>query len=238
MFFFCPLHYLHRCMVKFLFFSPVRLRVPSGCTTELNSLGYQFLQRLFDKYDEVSPAVCVSFLSALWLFVHQHRLLSPRTWWWSIFCCRCRTKTRLCHPPNWKTSSACVPTCRGAPRSAPLSPPRNRATSLTSATAVSGRMCLTPHSYALVHHCRARVPHTVFYTGCLHILTSTAVWSTWGTWDTPSWLSRSHRPRPSQVCFYHIFFNTMTFVTLYENSCRLSLWVFVLYPYYKVVFFF
>ena len=30
-----------------------RLRVPVGCTTELNHLGHQFLQRLFDKYDEV-----------------------------------------------------------------------------------------------------------------------------------------------------------------------------------------
>ncbi|KAL0984334.1 hypothetical protein UPYG_G00140140 [Umbra pygmaea] len=29
-----------------------QLRVPTGCTTELNHLGHQFLQRLFDKYDE------------------------------------------------------------------------------------------------------------------------------------------------------------------------------------------
>uniref|UniRef100_A0A3B1JJ62 Mitochondrial Rho GTPase 2 n=1 Tax=Astyanax mexicanus TaxID=7994 RepID=A0A3B1JJ62_ASTMX len=29
-----------------------QLRVPVGCTTELNHLGYQFLQRLFEKYDE------------------------------------------------------------------------------------------------------------------------------------------------------------------------------------------
>uniref|UniRef100_A0A3P8Y094 Mitochondrial Rho GTPase n=1 Tax=Esox lucius TaxID=8010 RepID=A0A3P8Y094_ESOLU len=38
-----------------------QLRVPLGCTTELNHLGHQFLQRLFDKYDEdkdsaLSPA--------------------------------------------------------------------------------------------------------------------------------------------------------------------------------------
>uniref|UniRef100_A0A8B9L8X5 Mitochondrial Rho GTPase n=1 Tax=Astyanax mexicanus TaxID=7994 RepID=A0A8B9L8X5_ASTMX len=38
-----------------------QLRVPVGCTTELNHLGYQFLQRLFEKYDEdkdsaLSPA--------------------------------------------------------------------------------------------------------------------------------------------------------------------------------------
>uniref|UniRef100_A0A4W6G0N2 Mitochondrial Rho GTPase 2 n=1 Tax=Lates calcarifer TaxID=8187 RepID=A0A4W6G0N2_LATCA len=37
------------------------LRVPVGCTTELNHLGHQFLQQLFDKYDEdkdsaLSPA--------------------------------------------------------------------------------------------------------------------------------------------------------------------------------------
>ncbi|CAL8305403.1 unnamed protein product [Boreogadus saida] len=28
------------------------LRVPAGCTTEINHLGHQFLQQLFDKYDE------------------------------------------------------------------------------------------------------------------------------------------------------------------------------------------
>lgn len=38
-----------------------QLRVPVGCTTELNSMGYQFLQQLFEKYDEdkdsaLSPA--------------------------------------------------------------------------------------------------------------------------------------------------------------------------------------
>ncbi|KAF3853460.1 hypothetical protein F7725_014148 [Dissostichus mawsoni] len=38
-----------------------KMQVPVGCTTELNPLGYQFLQRLFDKYDEdkdsaLSPA--------------------------------------------------------------------------------------------------------------------------------------------------------------------------------------
>ncbi|KAK5905811.1 hypothetical protein CgunFtcFv8_001733 [Champsocephalus gunnari] len=38
-----------------------KIQVPVGCTTELNPLGYQFLQRLFDKYDEdkdsaLSPA--------------------------------------------------------------------------------------------------------------------------------------------------------------------------------------
>lgn len=36
------------------YFSVIRLRVPVGCTTELNHLGHQFLQRFFDKYDEVS----------------------------------------------------------------------------------------------------------------------------------------------------------------------------------------
>uniref|UniRef100_A0A667YBG3 Mitochondrial Rho GTPase n=1 Tax=Myripristis murdjan TaxID=586833 RepID=A0A667YBG3_9TELE len=30
----------------------VQLRVPVGCSSELNHLGYQFLQRLFEKYDE------------------------------------------------------------------------------------------------------------------------------------------------------------------------------------------
>lgn len=41
--------------------SVVRLRVPVGCTTEFNHQGYQFIQRLFDKYDEVSmKLVCES----------------------------------------------------------------------------------------------------------------------------------------------------------------------------------
>ncbi|XP_030624278.1 mitochondrial Rho GTPase 2 isoform X7 [Chanos chanos] len=44
------------------------LRVPVGCTTELNHLGYQFLQRLFEKYDEdkdsaLSPAELKSLFS-------------------------------------------------------------------------------------------------------------------------------------------------------------------------------
>lgn len=151
-----------------------------------------------------SCCVCVFsfFLSALWLFVHQYRLLSPRMWWWSIFCLRGRTKTQLCRPASWKTFSACVPTCRGAPRSTWLSPPRSKATSPTSATAVSGRTCLIPlwtHSNVFVHCCRACAPHAAFHTGCLRTLTSTGAWSTWGTWDTPSWRSRSHRRLLLQV---------------------------------------
>lgn len=56
-------------------FSVARLRVPVGCTTELNQSGYQFLQRLFDKYDEVSsirscfwsqcPTAALSFLCGI-----------------------------------------------------------------------------------------------------------------------------------------------------------------------------
>lgn len=30
-----------------------RFRLPPGCSTELNHLGYQFLQRLFEKHDKV-----------------------------------------------------------------------------------------------------------------------------------------------------------------------------------------
>lgn len=36
-----------------------RLRVPVGCTTELNHSGHEFLQQLFDKYDEVSARTFV-----------------------------------------------------------------------------------------------------------------------------------------------------------------------------------
>ena len=37
-----------------------RLRVPLGCTTELNHSGHEFLQQLFDKHDEVSARTFVS----------------------------------------------------------------------------------------------------------------------------------------------------------------------------------
>lgn len=133
------------------FFSPsARLRVPSGCTTELNPLGHQFLQRLFDKYDEVSQALASfsPFFPKSRLFVDKkHRVSTPK-WRWCLFwrsdlLCH-RTKTRPCRPPSWRISSACVPTCRGAPRSTWPSPPRSRATSPTWVSAVSGRTCLTP----------------------------------------------------------------------------------------------
>ncbi|KAL0156258.1 hypothetical protein M9458_047504, partial [Cirrhinus mrigala] len=47
-----------------------RLRVSVGCTTELNHLGHQFLQKLFDKYDEdkdsaLSPAELKNLFSVL-----------------------------------------------------------------------------------------------------------------------------------------------------------------------------
>lgn len=32
---------------------PHRLHVPPGCSTELNHFGYQFVQRVFEKYDQV-----------------------------------------------------------------------------------------------------------------------------------------------------------------------------------------
>lgn len=35
---------------------PYSLPVPPGCSTELNHLGYQFVQRLFEKHDQVSLA--------------------------------------------------------------------------------------------------------------------------------------------------------------------------------------
>lgn len=88
------------------------------------------------------------------LFVDECWLLSTRMRWWllfwqSDFLCR-RTKTRPCRPPSSRTSSACVPTCRGAPRSTWPSLPRGRATSPTSATAASGRTCLTPLASTLM----------------------------------------------------------------------------------------
>lgn len=48
--------------------SPGRFRLPPGCSSELNHLGYQFLQRLFEKHDKVgnAPGPCGS-LAALCL---------------------------------------------------------------------------------------------------------------------------------------------------------------------------
>lgn len=37
--------------------SPGRFRLPPGCSSELNHLGYQFLQRLFEKHDKVGTTV-------------------------------------------------------------------------------------------------------------------------------------------------------------------------------------
>uniref|UniRef100_A0A8C1YT60 Mitochondrial Rho GTPase 2 n=1 Tax=Cyprinus carpio TaxID=7962 RepID=A0A8C1YT60_CYPCA len=51
-------------------YPPYVLRVSVGCTTELNHLGHQFLQKLFDKYDEdkdsaLSPAELKNLFSVL-----------------------------------------------------------------------------------------------------------------------------------------------------------------------------
>lgn len=32
---------------------PSRLHVPPGCSTELNHFGYQFVQKVFEKHDQV-----------------------------------------------------------------------------------------------------------------------------------------------------------------------------------------
>lgn len=43
-----------------------RLHVPVDCTTELNHHGQQFLQKLFEKYDEVRLWISVSAKSNLY----------------------------------------------------------------------------------------------------------------------------------------------------------------------------
>lgn len=45
-----------------------RLRVPIGCTIELSHSGHQFLQQLFDKYDDVSPPT-LSYFRSIFLLV-------------------------------------------------------------------------------------------------------------------------------------------------------------------------
>lgn len=130
--------------LNYFYFLLVRLRVPIGCTTELNHLGHRFLQRLFDKYDEVSSypaAFCFSGSPDCWLTTVAY-LTVVLLFWWSNLLCR-RTKTLPCHRPSLGICFVCVPTCHGVQRSTWLSHWLKKDTSLTSATAVSGRTCLT-----------------------------------------------------------------------------------------------
>lgn len=104
-----------------------RLRVPVGCTTELNHSGHQFLQQLFDKYDDVSPRTLAYFCSAFGFLVLK---------WWFVF--HGRTKTPPCLRLNSRICFESVLTCPGATGSTCRYPPLLRDTSLTMATTVSG----------------------------------------------------------------------------------------------------
>lgn len=138
----------------------VRIQVPVGCTTELNPLGYQFLQRLFDKYDEVSknPSSLSQYPTAQWnvvgnviIYVNIKLLLSVLYKFnnggflvlTKIHVFPLRTRTQPCPQQSLGTCFVCVLTCRGGPRSTWRSPPQTMATSPTTATVVSGRTYLT-----------------------------------------------------------------------------------------------
>lgn len=131
--------------ISYCCFCVARLRVPIGCTTELNHLGYEFLQRLFDKYDEVSISTnCLIWLNVpldakfLWgIFAHCYLVLKKRS------ASHLRTKTLPCHQLSLGTCFASVLTCHGVQRSTWLSQRQTRATSLTMVTVVSGRKYLT-----------------------------------------------------------------------------------------------
>lgn len=117
------------CCVFFV----VRLRVPVGCTTELNHVGHQFLQRLFDKYDEVSSSLCYILASCSYPVPRVEDMLSDFP---------PRIRTLLCHRLSSGTCSVYVLTCHGDQRCTWLSRPQTKATSLITATSVSGRTCL------------------------------------------------------------------------------------------------
>lgn len=111
-----------------------RLRVPVGCTTELNPSGHEFLQQLFDKYDEVSIHTFVAFLQCF----HFGFLILKK-----CFIFYCRTKTLPCLRPNWQIFFESVLTCRGVTEFTCRYPTQLRDTSLTTATIVCGCECLS-----------------------------------------------------------------------------------------------
>lgn len=145
-------------------FCLARLRVPIGCTTELNHLGYEFLQRLFDKYDEVS--ISTNCLICLHVPLDSHVLCGISDHCYLVLKKRSashlRTKTLPCHQLSLGTCFACVLTCHGVRRSTWLSQQQTRATSLTMVTVVSGRKFLTL-SMNCIH-----LVHLIFVMYILH----------------------------------------------------------------------
>lgn len=179
--------YLQASQVCYCCLSLCRLRVPIGCTTELNPLGYQFLQRLFDKYDEVSSRFLAIPCYTIWIVTHTGMFSIrgfPCCQTWSLFPFRIRTL--LCHQQSWRTYFVFVLTCHGVQRSTCLFRPQMRATSLIMATFVSGRKCVSrllmtlwDHKHALSLH-RYTLTGKFLYShaGFLPTLTSTVAWST------------------------------------------------------------
>lgn len=106
-----------------------RLRVPIGCTTELNHSGHQFLQQLFDKYDDVSPPTLSDFcsVSLFGFLILKQRFVFHR-----------RTKTAPCPRLNSQICFESVLTRPGVMAFTCRCPPLLRDTSPTTATTVSG----------------------------------------------------------------------------------------------------
>lgn len=105
-----------------------RLRVSVGCTTELNHLGHQFLQKLFDKYDEVS--------SHIWSSNELCVIRGSSGWWLRLSSCRIRIQLSL--PQSWRICLAFYPTCPGARRCTVTSPYQTTSTSHSMGTSASG----------------------------------------------------------------------------------------------------
>lgn len=180
--------------------SLLRLRVPVGCTTELNHSGHEFLQQLFDKYDDVSArAFCrvlvlvLSFLRSALFSVAGQRLRLVSLWTDKPF-------PRLSlHAVGWRSLRVSPHLSWGVhlqPR-LPLSVDVSVPVSWGS-LCLAGSMCYMCLVWLLSRNHTRVIAFS--YQGFLHILTSTAVWSIWGTWAILSSLSKSHRLLQSQVC--------------------------------------
>lgn len=89
-----------------------RLHIPPGCSTELNHRGYQFVQRVFEKHDQVST------------LLHSPPATTPppSTCHYSSFACR--TMMVSSRPRNSRVFSVCSQLLHGALNSYTQSPLR------------------------------------------------------------------------------------------------------------------
>lgn len=182
-----------------------RLRVPIGCTTELNHSGHQFLQQLFDKYDDVSTPTLSDFCSVslfgflilkqcfFFSIAGQRRRLVPD---WT-----CKSVSSLSlHALGWWRLRVGAHHCWGIhlqPR-LPLSVDVSVAVGWEGLWWSGSPGWVEPLCSVATRSQRCLI--SFWCEGFLLTWTSTVVWSIWGTSAILSSLSKSHRRLRSQVC--------------------------------------